>query len=178
MFNEFKYFEGRDLLKLATDYTVDTEYLTEEQKEELGVYDDDAYIVLDESSIEDMDIPYEAVDWTDPEWNDDSISGIMKDSAKYLVFAYGCRWNGASGYKFADTFRSALARDYDVSLVAKAVSKGGKALYLSESSHDVPMGAPTVIVALTNREYDSLCQKDFDGVKAFADTYYTRLLPF
>lgn len=35
---------------------------------------------------------------------------------------------------------------------------GGKVLKLKESSHDVPMGSTTYVIALTEREYRTLSE--------------------
>lgn len=107
------------------------------------------------------------------EWDEylaDSImSEYIKDADKYLVFARGCRWNGASGYKFADTTNDILSRSYDFSLVPIARSKGKKVLVCRESSHDVPMGSTTIIVALTEREFSELQISSFERVEEFAE---------
>lgn len=107
------------------------------------------------------------------EWDDyladDIMSEYIKDADKYLVFARGCRWNGASGYKFASTTNDILSRSYDFSLVPTARSKGKKVLVCRESSHDVPMGSTTIIVALTEKEYEELEESDFEEVQKFAE---------
>ena len=106
------------------------------------------------------------------EWDDyladDVMSEYIKDADKYLVFASSCRWNGASGYKFANNYGDIISRSYDFSLVPLSRSKGKKTLVCRESSHDVPMGSTTIIVALTDKEYERLSNSSFSDVEQFA----------
>ena len=98
----------------------------------------------------------------------ENIAEYLKKANKYLVFACGCRWNGASGYKFAHDYFGTVSRSYDVSIYPKAYSKGKKTLVCREYSHDVPMGATTIIVALTDKEYERLNNSSFSAVEQFA----------
>ena len=99
----------------------------------------------------------------------------MRVHDNYLVFAKNCRWNGASGYKFAKSFRDAVSRSYDTIQILENISGGGKAVLVSEYSHDVPQGGTTVIVSLTDREYRKLQKADFEKVQEFAETYIRKL---
>ena len=96
------------------------------------------------------------------------MSEYLKDSYGYLVFARGCRWNGASGYKLVKDYDGVISRSYDFSLVPISRSRGKKVLVCRESSHDVPMGSTTIIVALTEKEYERLSNSSFSAVEQFA----------
>lgn len=80
-------------------------------------------------------------------------------------------WMGHSGYLVANTFKGALNRSYDATQYIEKVSKGGKALLVREFSHDVPMEADEVIVAMTEREK----QMAENGNFSFAKPYVTAL---
>ena len=171
-----KEYIGKDLVKLQSEYPVMTDGLDPDCMKRLEDYfgsedpEECEYVWLNEQEIEDLDIPYSNVDWAFGQ-KADTCSVFMKPAKKYLVFASGCRWDGASGYKFADSMWDACGRSYDASLYIENVSDGGKTLLLNESSHDVPMGSDTVIIALTEKEYESLKNKDFRGVEAFANKH-------
>jgi hypothetical protein len=98
------------------------------------------------------------------------MADMIKDAPHYLVMAHNCRWNGASGYKIVDSVEDTLKRDYEVSIYPVRATKGGKCLVCSESSHDVPTGAVTSIIALTEREYAFLnhWNTGWDEVAGFA----------
>ena len=102
-----------------------------------------------------------------------ALEDLLKDANHYLVMAHNCRWNGASGFMLTDSLEEVLDRDYEVSIYPVAVSKGGKCLVCRESSHDVPMGSRTSIIALTEREYERLCPwtATWDDVVKFAETH-------
>ena len=108
------------------------------------------------------------------EWDDslfeETMKEFLKESKHYLVFAYNCRWNGASGYKFATDYTDCVYRSYDTTLIPVNRSRGKKVLVCTEYSHDVPLGATTLIVALTDKEYDLLRNRvGFNDVEDFAD---------
>ena len=103
---------------------------------------------------------------------DETMTEYLKRANRYLVFAIGVRWNGASGYKFADDYSGAIFRSYDNSMYPVKCSKGKKTLVCKEYSHDVPMGSTTIIVALTDKEYDKLNNSDFGTVESFARKMY------
>ena len=103
-----------------------------------------------------LDIPSEAVDWNFPitDRKEAVLSSLLRTAPGYLVMAYGCRWDGSSGYTIAATREECFLRDYDTQIVLCKVSRGKKVLICRESSHDVPMGSSTIIVALSKKKLD------------------------
>lgn len=171
-----KRFIGKDLNGVFYSYAVDVSKLTEEQKEMLGGFDDDEdWVLLSGATIDEYGIDYDAVDWYDYDCelncDPDFIENFIKKSGAYLVFASGCRWNGASGYTIARDFEEAMYRDYENHQYIEGQSKGRKVLYVSEHSHDVPMGSGTKYIALTDREYERLKDADFKTVQRFASQF-------
>ena len=166
-------FKGKDLLKVITEYPVNIpEYAEElrEQIEKLGL-EDDVWSWLSEQDIEDYDILYEAVDWDCGERIEEYEDMFIRPAQHYLVFAKGCRWNGASGYSITDSFDNAINRNYEHSMYITDVSTQGKWILFNECSHDVPTGNPTIIIALTDSEYKKLNDADFKKVQEFAELY-------
>lgn len=168
--------KGKSFDELCTFCTLDWNDLTRDDREKLtreGYADDDG--------VETVTIPLEV--WFDlektydgdQEWDDDEFDylteAIIRPAAGYLVFNSCTDWMGHSGYLVADTFKDALSRSYDVTQSIEKVSKGGKALLVRESSHDVPMGADEVIVAMTEREK----RMAENGDISFAKPYITAL---
>lgn len=118
-------------------------------------------------------VDYEYIDIYDPYYDDtfeDLLSLLIRDADHYLVFASGCRWDGSSGYKFASSRHETVYRPYDTTIMPVAVSPNGKTLVCRESSHDVPMGSTTIIVALTEKEFERLENaKSFETIRKFAE---------
>ena len=163
-----------NLVDCGVSVCVDLEKVPEGIQEQIGCYYDDVrYISLGLDEVESLDIPYEAIDQSDVEYDeeaaDDTLASLVKPAPAYLVFAQGCRWNGASGYKVCDRLLDTIQRNYDVTILPVAVSKGGKILQCRESSHDVPMGSITYIIALTAAERMALENYEFSDVSAFVD---------
>ena len=101
---------------------------------------------------------------------EDVMQSVIKPAKHYLVMAHNCRWNGASGYKVANSLPDTVRRSYEASIYPQSASCGGKTLICTEYSHDVPMGARTSIIALTEREYEFINHWDtsFEDVERFA----------
>lgn len=156
----------------------------------LGISPDDGTVTLGRPEIDEMIDEVEdefgrdagsaaarAVHW-DEGWFDrdlfvEQASDLIRDSGGgYLVFSLGgTHWSGASGYKLADDIVDALSRDCETSFTVIGGSRGGKALKLRESSHDVPTGKPTYVIALTPAERDRLDGAGFDVVERFAEKH-------
>ena len=167
--------KGVNLCEVGTYCEVDGQEMPEECKKRLqdAGYDfnQDDLITVWGPDVERFDIPYDNAlwesSWYDQEQADEMLAVLVRPANHYLVFASGCRWHGASGYKFADSIRECISRGYDATIEPESVSPGGKTLVCRESSHDVPIGSTTYIVALTNREYERLRNTEFDAVYQF-----------
>lgn len=121
-------------------------------------------------------------------WNFDEISfeygayavrefleNCLKTYEHYLVFAFNCTWNGASGYTFEDDLLECIVRDYDVSQFVQSISKHNKAMLIKEFHHDKPFGHNTIIIGLTDKEYETLVNKDFSEIEKFALKHHNSL---
>lgn len=85
------------------------------------------------------------------------LSIFFNPSDNYLVCG-AQRWNGAKGYALKHSYKDIFSRGYDCSFYLENVSRGGKTLLFTESSHDVPMGAMSCAIALTDREVENVSQ--------------------
>lgn len=106
------------------------------------------------------------------EWEfKDFINSLIKSADYYLVCAYNSNWLKQTGYKIVDSIEDAFYRSYDVSQYYRGGSSGGKSIVITEYHHDVPMGHSTIIIGLTNKEYDRLnhWDVDFETVLEFAN---------
>ena len=148
-----------------------------EYRDDFEIYDDEEYAsvsvpYIDLDELLDDPLNYEWCMGSDfCEWEyEDFISNLIKSNNHYLVCAYGCDWRGRTGYKFVDELADAFARDYDCHQYYSGGSQGGKSIRITEYSHDVPMGHSTMIIGLTDREYDklTLCE-NFETIINFAD---------
>ena len=171
-------YQDVDLHEAGTLYFVPSDKLTEDQKNKLvdlgfdEADDGSAGYAVDILSMHNAGIdPYLFSD--DTEYNEEDAEDILlnfiKDSDHYLVFASGCRWNGASGYKLVSDRLGLITRGYDVTITPVAASERGKVLVCCESSHDVPTGSTTIMVALSTAEYNRLKDADFWTVTGFAE---------
>ena len=105
----------------------------------------------------------------DKEIADEVMGNLLDEADHYLVFARGCKWDGASGYKFAKNYNEVIERWYEFSLYPISHSDDYKVLVCKEYSHDVPMGSTTIIVALTDEEYEELSNSNFEEVEQFVE---------
>lgn len=128
-------------------------------------------IDIDEYCKDPYDYDYCMGGYFDEFLYDDLVCNLIKEYNHYLVCAYSCTWNGADGYKIADDIKDALIRDYDCSQYFVGGSRGGKSIVIREHSHDVPMGHSTIIIGLTDKEYEKLSHwnVDFKTVFEFAN---------
>lgn len=171
-------FQNLNLTDIQSIYDIDEDELDEDQIARLLYYGyernecDNCYTVsaVDMVAAKCENVPYAEV-WTDDD--EDTVEHVMswfiKPAKHYLVFAFNCRWNGASGYSIVDDIKDTIHRSYDVTITPRHVSRYGKTLICRESSHDVPTGAETIIIALTDAEYRKLSEADFETVQAFAN---------
>lgn len=164
-----------NLTEAFTLYPVNIDKVKDEKF--LKEYSDaDCTVLLDEEAISSYDQSvYEATDWSDAEIDEDLrdevLSSLIRSGYGYLIFAKGCRWDGASGYRLVKNVDEAFSRNYEASISPVSVSAGGKTLVCRESSHDVPTGSETIVVALTEKEYDRLDYADFEEVARFAKNH-------
>lgn len=165
-----EYLTKMDIQKYGVYYNVPIENIKKEKLDELYIEEDDETALLDGNSIYDFDyldsyddIEYEYTDESDIEY---FLSELM-DSKKYsrfLVVAFNCTWNGASGYSFKDDYIDCFVRNYDSTMYITGSSRSGKYLELRESHHDVPMGHTTIVIGLTDSEYEKLENKDVEYI--------------
>lgn len=168
-----------NLFDLCTTYSVNIIQFSEELREKLenyyGPIDADCpYITLCATEINELEIPEEYIDYDSMEFDEDSFEEILENKIGkypyYLVFANSCTYNGMDGYKICNNIISTCSRPYEISLyLEKEIN--GKAIVCKESSHDVPMGSTTIIVGLTNEEYEKLEDANFSEIEEFANKY-------
>jgi hypothetical protein len=85
----------------------------------------------------------------------------------YLVILFNSTWTNASGYKFFDDYMKCFYRDYDSTMYIFGSSRNGKYLELFEYHHDKPMGHSSIIIGLTDTEYNKLSKKSIDEIVDF-----------
>lgn len=168
-------YEKMDIIEACTYYSFKDD-LTPEAIQEIKDagcdWDEDGYNSVDgdtvsKNNLEDY-IEYESAEFDDLECTD-LLESWIGNHSHYLVFANGCRYNGASGYTVCNKILDVLRRPYEATFIYKNHIEG-RALICSESSHDVPMGSTTVIIGLTDEEYDKIeYDFDFNEVKEFVE---------
>lgn len=165
-----------NILESCTHYAIDLLKLFEidpkKAKEIMSDYGLDADTHYFDALGTDLDdFPTEVIDYNSAEFDNDELEELLisylGNHPHYLVFASGCRWNGASGYKFCENIIDTVARNYDVTLDLQEYIDD-RAIKCREASHDVPMGSTTIIVGISEEEYDDLSEKEFKDVEDFA----------
>lgn len=124
---------------------------------------------VNEVCVDPCDIEYCMGSWFDKYEFLDFINDLIKPFEHYLVCAYNSNWLKQTGYKIVDSIEDAFYRSYDVSQYYSGGSSGGKSIVITEYHHDVPMGHLTMIIGLTDKEFDKLDNSDFETVVKFAD---------
>ena len=166
-----------NVLAACTYFDVDISKLPKDVYEKIdndygGLEDEGAYIRMSEDNIDYYNVPSEAVDYSDGDFDEYELEAIMSDILgnypHYLVFAAGCRWNGASGYKVVEDVKETCYRGYDITLELK--ERGKRKALFRESSHDVPMGSTTYMLGITEEEYDRILDMEFNEVEEFVDS--------
>ena len=104
---------------------------------------------------------------------EDDCDLVIKDAPAYLTVARAVRWDGSDGYKLDWSKENAFSRSYDATITPVEASNGGKVLHAIESSHDVPTGANTYVIALTKQELPRiralLDELDFEAIDEFIE---------
>jgi hypothetical protein len=165
---------GLNILDSVNYYTVNIDKIDEETKkkmeEEYGSLENETFLSICMCDIDKFNIDYNAVNWDSGEFMEEELEWLLEsylnEHPYYLVFASGCRWNGASGYKICTNINDTVYRDYEVTLTLE--EQGKDCIKCRESSHDVPMGSTTIIIGLTNEEYEKLEDASFEEVEKFA----------
>lgn len=118
----------------------------------------------------------------DYEFNEDEFLDFMEQFLKeydhYLVVAYSSNWRGQTGYRFTDNIIDTVYRKYDVTQNIIGGTNSRKSLLIKEYHHDVPMGHETIIIGLTEKEYEKLDYSSFEDIIEFADTKRDKIIRF
>lgn len=177
-----EYFDNNNIQMIGQMVKTPFQNIKDEWKCDFDIDDDndDNWVTIDYCELSELtedDLNYEYV-WYDDFVLKDFMNNIIKPYDNYLVCAYNSNWLGQTGYKFAHNVVDTIARSYDVHQYVSGSSKGGKCLRINEYSHDVPMGHSTIIIGLTDKEYDKLCNADYDTIINFADKQIKTVLDF
>lgn len=170
---------GKDYLKqmniqeVGVYYNVPIKDIYEDKRNEFDYEDLNDSVLLDKISIdsgyyvENFDnIEY---DYTDEVEIEETIMQLMNYNKynHYLVVLFNSTWNNASGYKFFDKYDECFYRDYDNSMYVIGSSRSGKYLELREYHHDKPMGHNSIVIGLTDTEFEKLDRKGIQEIIDF-----------
>lgn len=170
-----EYLKGVDLQQVGVYYSVPIKDIYEDKRKEFD-YDEELendYVSLDRYSIDSGEYVenYDncEYDYTDEMEIDDYFKSLMnyKKYDYYLVVLFNSRWTNASGYKIFNDYMECFYRDYDNTMYVKGSSRSGKYLKLREYHHDKPMGHDTIIIGLTDREYEKLSNMNIEEIIDF-----------
>ena len=126
-------------------------------------------VMISSEDISRYCIMTDAVDWGNSWFDEDRLREELLDWVgeypHYLVLALNCRWDGSDGYMLTNVLTDTVIRNYEIAISPDRKIRKGAAFL--EYSHDVPQGATTYIIGLTEREYSRLSKADFDTVHSF-----------
>lgn len=171
-----------DIMTLGVYYDVPIENFANGVLDKLGFEIEDYmdYVICDERTIDKYAESWDNVtyNYTDDYEIDLFINDLMNCKAynHYLVVGYNCTWNGASGYKICNDYKECFIRDYDVSMYVRGSSAKGKYLQLVEYSHDVPMGHTTLVIGLTEQEYQKITNANIDDILKFGTQIHNKII--
>lgn len=120
---------------------------------------------------------YEGYEFSEDEFLD-FMEQFLKEYDHYLVVAYSSNWRGQTGYRFTDNIIDTVYRKYDVTQNIIGGTNSRKSLLIMEYHHDVPMGHETIIIGLTDKEYEKLDYSSFEDIIDFADTKKDKVIRF
>ena len=120
---------------------------------------------------------YEGYEFSEDELLD-FMEQFLKEYDHYLVVAYNSNWRGQTGYRFTDNIIDTIYRNYDVTQNIIGGTNSRKSLLIMEYHHDVPMGHETIIVGLTEKEYEKLDYSSVEEIIKFADTKRDKIIRF
>lgn len=106
------------------------------------------------------------------------LNQFLKEYDHYLVVAYNSNWRGQTGYRFTDNIIDTINRNYDVTQNIIGGTNSKKSLLIKEYHHDVPMGHETIIIGLTEKEYEKLDYSSVEDIIKFADTKRDKIIRF
>lgn len=176
-----EWIKGINIQEIGTYYSVPFENLKKEYKEEYeDMKNEDGTLLLAESTLNEMVENFDNVyfDYIDRDEIEEFIDSLLKDYNNYLVVAYNSTWRGQTGYNIVDSKNECFYRDYDVTQNVIGSSVKGKILKIREYSHDVPMGHDTIIIGLTDSEYEKLVYSNFESVIKFAQEKSKNVVDF
>jgi hypothetical protein len=160
----------KDIIQVGGLVSVDYDNLTDNTIWEYGLDDGEGLVIdytdiYNESIVKNCDsIDYNSYYFDNEIW-EDFVTGLMNTTYNhYLVYLKNSTWNGLTGVKIVDSYKECFIRDYDTSMYYEKSSVNGKVLILREYSHDVPTGHDTIIIGLTEKEFEKM-DNDFDTNK-------------
>ena len=176
-----EWIKGINIQEIGTYYSVPFEDLKKEYKEEYeDIKNEDGTLLLAESTLNEMVENFDNVyfDYIDRDEIEEFIDSLLANYNNYLVIAYNSTWRGQTGYNIVDSKNECFYRDYDVTQNVIGSSVKGKILKIREYSHDVPMGHDTIIIGLTDSEYEKLVYSNFESVIKFAQEKSKNVIDF
>lgn len=176
-----EWIKGINIQEIGTYYSVPFENLKKEYKEEYeDIKNEDGTLLLAESTLNEMVENFDNVyfDYIDRDEIEEFIDSLLANYNNYLVIAYNSTWRGQTGYNIVDSKNECFYRDYDVTQNVIGSSVKGKILKIREYSHDVPMGHNTIIIGLTDSEYEKLVYSNFESVVKFAQEKSKNVVDF
>lgn len=160
---------------------VETNNLTDKFIEEFKLENEnDMFINIDDIYNSDIVVDHNKIDYTtihydELEWERFIGEFLSVEYDNYLVVAYHSTWDNRTGYKIVDNIEDVFIRDYECNQYVQSWTNKKKAAIIKEFSHDVPIGHNTIVIGLTNREYDKIKNDYFEKVIGFANKYYNRI---
>lgn len=177
---DLDYLKKVDLQQVGGYISIHDSGLTEKGMKELSMGDESEFSTISYTDSQDdkyvadyTQLDYNSYEWFEDEWQE-FVGSLMNNKYNhYIVMLKSSKWNGASGLATFDNYYKCFMRDYDCSMYYSNSSAKGKVLELTEYSHDIPTGHNTVIVGLTDTEYERLDNMGLEEQFKFARKFIT-----
>lgn len=153
---------------------VDTPWTDDYDEEYVPIFENNIF----EFCIDPMNYEYCMGSYFEEELLDEFFDNVIKPFNHYLVCMHHYDWCNGNKYVIYDSLAEAFRRNYDVTQYYVGGSSGGKSICICEHSHDVPMGHTTIIIGLTDKEYErfSYWDVDFKTVFKFVDEISKKII--
>lgn len=164
---DLEYLKNIDIQKVGVYYTTHISNIKAERRKDYKYYViEDGIVPICETELlnDTIDLNYCDFNYNDEDEFYDFINNLLKKYNHYLIIAFNSKYNGSSGYKIVDNIVDVFYREYECSQYIKNISKGGKFLLLREYSHDVPMGHYTLVMGLTDIEYEKFNNMPIENI--------------
>ena len=139
---------------------------------------DKSIITLSKNKIDDLHIPASAIDYSSEEFFEEDLDAMLLSLVGnynyYFVFNENAEYNGLKGFTILNN-RIDLCKPNTNDLYLDSVIKQNKAIKCIETTFYNSTGVETIIIGLTNLEYENIKNADYFTAKEFVESFFNHI---